>query len=101
MTRASELDYYSIPGWCAGIKVSLCDEDIDYLLTWSGIVREIASTGGCVAVVSVNCEELKVIEWLEKNKFHKTPEFRNHQHGGRKTFLYMKQVTKSAFEKYY
>lgn len=68
MTRASNLDYDSIPGWCAGVKVSLGDEDIDHLLTWSGIAREVAGYSGCVAVVSVNCEELKVIEWLEKEQ---------------------------------
>jgi len=101
MTQASNLYIYEVEGWCAGGKVSITNNDIGPDLKWTGIARRVAEIGGCVAIVSVNVEEVEVIKWLEDNKFQKSPEFRNYHHGGRKTLLYMKQVTKTTFEKYY
>lgn len=101
MTLAKDLDYDDIAGWCAGCKVGLVEGDIGNNLIWSDLANKAAGMGCSVVVVSVNVEELKVIEWLKENKFKKSPVFKNHYHGGRKTLLYMKQVTKTTFEKYY
>ena len=101
MTFAKNLDYEDIYRWCAGVKVELVERDIDNNLTWSDLAKKAAGMGYSVVVISVNVEELKVIEWLKESKFKKSPVFRNHYHGGRKTLLYMKQVTKTTFEKYY
>lgn len=102
MTLARSLEYEEIYGWCAGVKVGLTERDIAPSLKWLDMAKRAAGDFGCsVVVVSVNVEELKVIEWLERNKFKKSPMFNNHYHGGRKTLLYMKQVTKATFEKYY
>lgn len=101
MTKASDLEFEEIYRWCAGEKVSITERDIDPDLKWVDIARGVAKRGGCVAVVSVNVNEIKVIKWLEENKFKASPMFNNHHHGGRKTLLYMKQVTKRTFEKYY
>ena len=101
MTLAKDLDLDDVPGWCAGCKVGIVARDIANNLTWIDLARRAAGFGYSIVVVSVNVEELKVIEWLEANKFKKSPMFQNHYHGGRKTLLYMKQVTKTTFEKYY
>lgn len=101
MTLANNLDYEGIYGWCAGVKVRLIAKNIDNNLTWLDMAKRAAGLGYSVVVVSVNVEELKVIEWLKENKFKKSPMFQNHHHGGRKTLLYMKQVPKTTFEKYY
>lgn len=102
MTLAIKLEYEAFYGWCAGVKIGLVERDIEPNLKWTEIAKRAARDFGCsVVVVSVNVEELKVIEWLKENKFKKSTMFQNHFHGGRKTLLYMKQVTKTAFEKYY
>ena len=101
MTLAKDLDLDDVPGWCAGCKVSIVGTDISNNLTWLDLAKRAAGRGYSVVVVSVNVEELKVIEWLKENKFKKSPMFNNHYHGGRKTLLYMKQVTKATFERYY
>lgn len=87
-------------GWCAGMFVHGLREG-NILEVDPEILEEEAAERGCsVVVVSVNVREEKVIEWCKDNKFKKSPMFMNYNHGDRKTFLYMKQVRKSVFNKY-
>lgn len=90
-----------IPGWCAGVKVSLTSFDLPKSGSDKEILEDVGDCGGSVAVVSVNVEETSVIAFLKKNGWSKGRWFKNWIHGGRKTCLYYKQIPKTLYNKDY
>jgi len=99
------LDYRDTPGWCAGCKVHGITETTITHKTFPSIETILQACveeqHASVAIVSVNEEETRVLEWLLKNKFRKGPSVRNWNHGGRKTFLYFKQIPERIYEEFY
>jgi hypothetical protein len=92
-------DEENIPNWCAGLKFSLCDEDV-HKADIKEMIKKACEYEASVIVVSVNVEEELVIDWCKKNKFKRGPIMKNWLHDGRKTYLFFKQVTKKDFKKY-
>lgn len=86
-------------GWCAGMFVHGLRNNTIHEVPFKELEDEAADRECSVIVVSVNIEETNVIEWCKKHKFKKSPMFMNYNHGDRKTFLYMKQVRKSVFDR--
>lgn len=88
-----------IPGWCAGGKLSgILDEDIPKInhKTLMEFMKR-SCPGASVFVISVNEKEVALIEFLTKNKWIAGPWLKNHGHGGRKTCLFFKQITKASW----
>jgi hypothetical protein len=93
------LDFEEVPLWCAGIKLSVTEENVD-TFSWGEIIKELSWYRPSCVVVSVNEQETRVIEWCKENKFRKGPTIKNWLHDGRKTYLFFKQITKKDFMKY-
>lgn len=90
------LSYEEIPGWCAGCKVSGVTshylKDKTFPSVEEMMTQAVKQENASVIVVSVNADELPVLVWLKANKFRKGATMRNYLHGGRKTWLYQKQI---------
>lgn len=97
----SNFDYEEIPGWCAGIKVSDVNRDSIHKTTFQDILAYTLykERYSCV-VISANEAETEVLEWLKKEKFRRGPMVKNYIHGGRKTWLFFRNVTKRDFDKH-
>lgn len=95
------IEFADIPYWCAATKVSGLNEYSVAGLKQSELVTAAFNAKGAAACLcaSVNEKETEVIEWLEKNKWIPGPWVKNHNHGGRKTAMYFKQVSKARYER--
>ena len=89
------LSYWEIPGWCAGCKVcgvtSRNVKDKEFPSIEDIMIQAVKLENASVIVVSVNEQEVPVLAWLKANKFRKGATM-NYLHGGRKTWLYQKQI---------
>lgn len=95
------ISFADIPFWCAATKVSGLNSLTVKGLTNAELVTAAFDANGAAACLcaSVNEKETEVIAWLEKNKWTPGPWVKNHNHGGRKTAMYFKQVSKARYER--
>lgn len=95
------ISFADIPYWCAATKVSGLNSLTVRGLTNAELVTAAFNANGAAACLcaSVNEEEITVITWLEKNKWIPGPWVKNYNHGGRKTAMYFKQVSKERYER--
>lgn len=95
------IKFSDIPYWCAATKVSGLNDYTVKGLKQSELVTAAFDANGAAACLcaSVNEKEIEVIAWLEKNKWTPGPWVKNHGHGGRKTAMYFKQVSKTRYER--
>lgn len=93
--------FEDVPHWCAATKVSGLTSLTVKGLTNAELVTAAFNANGAAACLcaSVNEKETEVIEWLEKNKWIPGPWVKNYNHGGRKTAMYFKQVSKARYER--
>lgn len=101
MAVDKQIRFNDIPYWCAATKVSGLNTYTVQGLKQSELVTAAFNANGAAACLcaSVNEEETVVITWLEKNKWIPGPWVKNHNHGGRKTAMYFKQVSKTRYER--
>lgn len=88
-----------IEGWCPAAKISgLSDRHIP-IMSHRRLIKlvQITDPAASVVVASVNEEETETISFLKKNGWKEGPWINNWGHGGRKTCLYFKQLTKASF----
>lgn len=96
------LSYYDVEGWCAGCKVvgiTTTALHSNHFPSLKKMMEEaVEKTNASVICVTVNEHETSVLDWLKKNKFRRGPVVKNWIHGGRKTWLYSKQIPKSIYK---
>lgn len=88
-----------IDSWCAAAKVSGINRETIKGLTLKDLVKAANADVGansCLCI-TVNDEEVEVIEWLNKKKFVKGPDIKNWCHGGRNTCMYFKQLSPKQY----
>lgn len=98
-----ELDVREMPCWCASCKVSGLNNYNCKDLKISYILQQVFDSGENYSSISISANETEtdLIEWLRKNKFRRGPMVRNYEnHGGRKTWLFNRQTTKTEIKKY-
>ena len=97
----SNLWYWYVDSWCATTFVSgITETSIKHpnFPSLDKIIDEMFEDNETpVLGVTVNEDELSVIEWLKENKFKKGPLVRNWGHGGRKTQAWFYQIPKKVW----
>ena len=97
----SNLGYWYIDSWCAATKVEGITETYlshpNFPSLDTIIDESFGDNEAPVLMVTTNQGELKVIEWLKKNRFKKGPLVRNWGHGGRKTQAWFYQIPKKVW----
>lgn len=90
-----------IAGWCPAAKISGLTDDYIQNMSHRTLIKfvQIVEPSASVVVASVNEEETETLSFLKKNGWEKGPWINNWGHGGRKTCLYFKQLTKASFIK--
>lgn len=98
------LTHDAIEGWCAACKVSGITETALTHKNFPSIEtimkNSVIDVEASVIVVSVNEEEHRVLEWLKVNKFRKGPVVKSWRYGGRKTWLFFKNIPKRIYDRY-
>lgn len=95
-------DYFeveNIPGWCAASKLSEISDRHVPNLSHRNLIKFLKEKDreASVFVISVNEKEVKLIEFLTNNKWIPGPWLKNHIHNSRKTCLFFKQISKTAW----
>ena len=101
MAIHEDIDFEDIPRWCAGVKISGLNEESIQRLTNKNLIDSVFDQYGQTSclVASVNITEKDVIKWLIDNKWTPGPKVSNWNHGGRKTLLYFKQITRARYNR--
>ena len=95
------MDFEEYPGWCQGVIIgNVTWFSVKNLKTDKKLLNGIAKIGGCLGIITVNEEEVKVINFLEKHGWKSSDHWPNYIHNGRKTWMYTKMISEELFHKY-
>jgi hypothetical protein len=96
-----EIRFDEYLSWCQGVIISNVSEfTIKNLKTDRRLLTGIAKTGGCLGIITVNEQEVKVCKFLEKYGWKASEKWPNYIHNGRLTWMYTKMISEEMYRKY-